>query len=120
MILDPQSELFHSSTCLQVLPDYVPLSLRSPGPPTYRFLFTHVLRDLFALMRPYSVPNDQILAPSTGGVESTSADVDDIVQGVSFSLENYHGPLPVWALPVDLLLALCGLPVDHIPPPVGT
>ena len=31
MILDPQSELFHSSTCLQVLPDHVPLSLGSAG-----------------------------------------------------------------------------------------
>ena len=30
MILDPQSELFLSSTCLQVLPDHVPLSLGSP------------------------------------------------------------------------------------------
>ena len=29
MILDPQSKLFHSSTCLQVLPDHVPLSLGS-------------------------------------------------------------------------------------------
>ena len=29
MILDPQSELFHSSTCLQVLSGHVPLSLES-------------------------------------------------------------------------------------------
>ena len=31
MIMNPQSELFHSSTCLQVLLDHVPLSLGSAG-----------------------------------------------------------------------------------------
>ena len=34
---------------------------------TYRFYATRVLGPF---MRPYNVPNDRVLAPSTGGVEN--------------------------------------------------